>query len=225
MTAKEFKDYLVNQVYKNEFKKLGFNTTGTTYVKKETGFITMFNIQSSQFNIGEQFGYYINIGIFFPEAYNFRFGNFYGDEVFEIPSKPKISHCQFNMRASEIFNTSNGYHIDSNTDKLQIEKTVIKEIENTFVPFFCSLKNIEDCIQFIKEKTKSNSCEVWAALTYASLGQFTVSENLILRYIESENPDIKSKQKIYKAFLDKGLTLNILPEDEEKIDISKGSYP
>ncbi len=70
MTSKGFKNHLVNQIYKNEYKKLGFNTTSITYFKKDTGFITMFNIQSSRFNIGEQFGYYINIVIFFPDAYN-----------------------------------------------------------------------------------------------------------------------------------------------------------
>lgn len=225
MTPKDFKEYIIDRVYKEELARHKFSSKRSTFTKKEEGFIKIFNIELSQFNYGTQFGYWINIGLFFPKAYNFRLSDFYGDEEFIVPSNPKIADCQFHLRADELFDLPKTYDINLKINHDFFEKTVRQEINEVFIPFFNSVRNLEDCIQVIKKYTKINVCEIWVALTYASLGEFDRSKNLIYNFIEKENPSLKIKKKIFKAFKQEGLTLDILPEDEERIDLTKGSYP
>jgi len=191
MELKELKKRILT-VYKDEFKKHGFNVSGNTFYKKESSFIKVFNIQLSQFNFYNSdsnfsFSYYLNLGIFIPEALNFSFSTFYTDDVLdelEVPIKPKISDCQFEKRANEILKVSNFNLIDGNTDLSRFVDSISNEMNEIILPFFSGISTLENVREVVFEKTKNSYIDVLVAFAHAQEGELEKAKSLIESYLE-----------------------------------------
>ncbi|BDD13062.1 hypothetical protein FUAX_54940 (plasmid) [Fulvitalea axinellae] len=222
-------------IYKKEFKKNGFNISGNTFRKKENGFVKVFNIQLSQFNfyISDNLfscSYCINIGLFYPEAYNFSFSEFYTDDVLEEmvpPKNPKESDCQFSSRGHEILGTLKSYVINNNTDIAIFIELITKEIKNVFIPFFEELVDLEDCKVLLNKYLKSDAVDIWTALAYTSLGKHYLAKELVLDVLKKNEVKPRIKKRIIHWIESKGVDLGVPNDDDEqnKIDISSGRYP
>ncbi len=221
-------------VYKKEFKKNGFNISGNTFRKYENGFVKVFNIQPSQFNtfISDNcfnYSYYINIGIFYPEAYNFSFSDFYTDDVLEemvIPKNPKETDCQFRARGDEIAGTQKSYIIDNNTNLTGFIELIKNEISEKLIPFFDHIADLEDCRVLISKFYQSDGVNIWTALTYASLGEHILAKKLVLEFFSQNEIKPSIKRRIIQRFENKDVILGISNDDDQnEIDISKGCYP
>jgi len=190
MNAIEFKEHLIKDVFKPGFKKAGFKVSGTHFTKEEEGFVKVFNVQSSQFSLNWQTGFYLNIGLFFPLAYAFRYKEYTENEM-KIPEKPKESDCQFRFRSDLITKGLKSYNIDKNTNQAAFKEIVIKDIEESILPFYNSIKSLDDCLY--KEKDfplASGTTTAFVALTFASLGKNDKAGQILKTYLENENiPD------------------------------------
>jgi len=196
MNAIEFKDHLIKDVLKPGFKKAGFKVSGTHFTKEEEGFVKVFNVQSSQFSLNWQTGFYLNIGLFFPLAYAFRY-NEYTENEMKFPEKPKESDCQFRFRSGLITKGLKSYNIDKNTNQAAFKEIVIKDIEESILPFYNSIKSLDDCLyKEIDFPLASGTTTAFVALTFATLGKQDKAKQVLITYLANENIPDKWRSKI-----------------------------
>ena len=196
MDAIEFKEHLIKDVLKPGFKKAGFKISGTHFTKEEEGFVKVFNVQSSQFSLNWQTGFYLNIGLFFPLAYAFRYNENTENEI-KIPEKPKESDCQFRFRSDEITKGLKSYNIDKHTDHAEFAEIIIRDIEESILPFYNSIKSLDDCLYKEKDFPLAfGTTTAFVALTFASLGKKDKAGQILKAYLDNENIPDKWRYKI-----------------------------
>ena len=165
MTSKETVGQLVKNVVKPAFEAAGFTIDGNTFWKEEVGFVKIFNIQNSHFNNALSASFDINVGLFFPLTYGWRFD-------WPLPEKPKIEHCQFGFRASALTGRHQSYLVSGETAIKQLEALVESEVAD-ITQWFASIVKLEDCLAAHKQVYPlGQTCTYDVALTYAELGDF-----------------------------------------------------
>lgn len=224
----------INDFFDNELKSLGFQNSKHTFIKDFSGYYQLINIEYSQFNFykTEEFfnlSFHIQIGFFFPEAFQFSFSTFYDDmdlEEIEIPLNPKISDCNFRKRGHEILKMAKSYQINQDTDITTFFDQLKRELNQELIPFLNNTNSLEKSRLKINEINKNNNADVWLSLTYGKMGQHNKAIQLIESYLSDSNTKQIIKNRIYKQLKEKGVDIvQPLPSSKENIDFSKGSYP
>ncbi|MCB0836828.1 MAG: DUF4304 domain-containing protein [Bacteroidetes bacterium] len=230
MKIPQYKKHLINKVIKPLFKESGFLVSGLHWRKNEPGFTKIFNIQLSQFNTPESFQFYINIGLFFPHSYRLSFtSKFWGGEMPEIPTSPKIQNCQFAKRDQAIFGRNRDYSFSRNTDRVGFEKLILEDVENEYLPFLEGLDSLDSCRSFLNGFYGGYQYDYHIALGMVALGRTSEAKVMIDNIISLKKPPeeflIVLNEELGKLGLDFNLPLEKKDSNDGNIDFSKGSYP
>ncbi len=191
MTLLEHKARIIKEIFKPLFKMNGFNISGLTFVKNETGFSKLFNIQSSSFNSLESVSFYLNIGFLFPIAY----------EIKEInkPKKLYTSDCQFQMRSDDIIHRNQWYELKIDTNIPEFEKLLLADLTNHIIPFFDKYHNIEDLIKLSELKTNSFSNHLpYVAFQLIKNGNLELGNQIIDDYISKTSEYYGNELNTYR---------------------------
>lgn len=175
MTPKESVNQIVKNVVKPAFKKGGFAVDGNSFKKEETGFVKIFSIQNSHFNNALSASFDMNVGLYFPLTYGWRFG-------WPLPEKPKIEHCQFDFRTAALTGRHQSYTVSDEIDITQFEELVKVEL-NDVILWFESIKRLDDCMLAQRQVHLAKSCDFEVALTHAALGDLSRANEVFNAFV------------------------------------------
>jgi hypothetical protein len=171
MALLEKRDNLIKHLFKPKFKEVGFNVSGTTFIKKEKDFWKLFNIQSSAFNSDENVSIYLNIGFLFPVGFELKSQ--------KVPLKPIEYDCQFTIRTNLLTGRNQWYEIDDNSENL-----LSKDLNNYILPFFNRYNVLLDCLNLSIDVPKSHTdCRPYIGLTLLKKGELERGNEIIDAFI------------------------------------------
>ena len=180
---KNYKDYLMKEVFAPMFEQEGFSLSGRTFTKQEDTFTRVFNIQISEFNNYSTFSFFLNVGLFFPNTYNFRLAEFFDLEKLKIPQSVKINHCQFAIRAKDLIPNYEPYAVGPNTDQEVFTDRVHKEMDVVVMPYLKSLAKLDDCLLLTQPYTPPNQLLLDVAIAQLHLDNLAKGSQLLESYL------------------------------------------
>ncbi len=136
-------DVLITKIVFPVFKENNFKKKGNNFNRKTQDMVQFFDVQKSQWNSKENVSFTFNIG-------------FYSEKVFkeiessDISDFPKMNDCFLQTRVGHIFyGTDKWFDINQNTNTLELEKEILKVMQETMIFFnnhmnLISIKDVAD---------------------------------------------------------------------------------
>lgn len=186
MSLLEHRDRILKNIFKPAFKTSGFSVSGTTFKKQENGFIKIFNIQSSGFNVEDHVSFYLNIGLLFPIGFEIK------NE--QHPKNPKGYDCQFNIRSDSLTGRNQTYELTSKTNIQELENLLLSDIQKEILPFYERYSTIEDCIMLNNEFPNSwTDCRPFIGLTMIKNGNIERGDQILNEFLPTTSEDWKQE--------------------------------
>jgi hypothetical protein len=160
-TVEERLKHIAKELHETILRPHGFKKQAYNFKRKLESLSWMLNFQKSRWNTKDKCEFTVNCGIYIPGVRSFL------DENWQDPKNPSTYDSLFHARLPQLAGEEDKWWtvraklFSSSTDK-KVLLDIVERIRRDALPFFESLRTLEDVISFMRD-TPEKFSRVWVA--------------------------------------------------------------